>query len=329
MMRVLLALFIPVLCAAQSSTATYRTDNLNGGRVNTGSVSTSNGDSTERMQSINGRMVPLEQTSEKVLRDDASGKVVERIIKRYDSTGKLIETQRVLSEETPVRNGAKTMKESVSVTDYNGRSREIERRTTQTQTTGNTTTTNISVDRSNPNGAFQPAERRNIVATGDDRKQESHEVVQMPDLNGRMRDAARTDSITQVTGDRKVSNSTTFEPDATGKMALKEQKVETTVKRPGGETVETSLYSPNATPQMRSAMESNVHIREQRIVERQIGADGSVRESTSVRRPGADPDRLGPAQKISETACSGKCRPDAPKPEPAKPTATASTAKRN
>ncbi|MFM2125576.1 MAG: hypothetical protein RL328_2027 [Acidobacteriota bacterium] len=321
MMRVLFALTIPALCLAQSTTATYRTDNLNGGRGSAGNIQKSNGDATERMQSINGRLVPLEQTSERILRDDADGKVVERTIKRYDSTGKLLETERVVAEESPVRNGSKTVKESVTLTDLSGRAREIERRTTQSQTSGNTTTTSIAVDRSNPNGAFQPAERRSIVTTGDDKKQESHEVVQMPDLNGRMRDAARTDSTTQVTGDRRVSNSTRFEPDATGKMALREQKVETTVKRPGGEVVETSLYAPNATAVMRSSMDSKVQIREQRIVERQVGADGTVKESESVRRPTADPDRLGPAQKISEVVCSGKCIPDGPKPEAPKPAA--------
>ena len=72
MMRVLWALTIPVLCVAQSATTSYRTDNLNGGRSSTGSVERSAGSSTERSQSINGRMVPLEQTSERIVRDDAS-----------------------------------------------------------------------------------------------------------------------------------------------------------------------------------------------------------------------------------------------------------------
>ena len=62
MMRVLFALTIPALCLAQSTTGTYRTDNLNGGRASGANVQKSNGDTTERMQSINGRLVDRKST---------------------------------------------------------------------------------------------------------------------------------------------------------------------------------------------------------------------------------------------------------------------------
>ncbi len=42
---------------------------------------------TVTTQSINGRTVPMEQVEEQVLRNDSSGKVTERIVRRYDPQG--------------------------------------------------------------------------------------------------------------------------------------------------------------------------------------------------------------------------------------------------
>ena len=49
-------------------------------------------------------------------------------------------------------------------------------------------------------------------------------------------------------------------------------------------------------------------IKEQQIIVRTPGADGSVTETMSVRRPTlADQSHLGPATQISQTVCTGKC----------------------
>ena len=50
-------------------------------------------------QSINGRTVPMEQVEERVLRNDASGKVTERIIRRYDPQGNALPPARETIEE--------------------------------------------------------------------------------------------------------------------------------------------------------------------------------------------------------------------------------------
>lgn len=336
-MRVLFALMAPALLLAQSATTNYRSDNVNGGKVAVGKRENGAGDTTERRKSVNGRLVPNEQTTEKVIRDDANGKVIERTIKHFDEGGRLVQTERVVSEQGPVRGGAQTIRESVSVSDVSGRFVETERRTTESKTAGTTTTVDVSVDRSNPNGKFQPAERRTTVTTGTPQAQQIHGSLQLPDLNGRFQEAERTDGTVQVSGDKKVSNVTRYEPDATGRMALKEQKVETTTKRAGSEVVETNIYSNQVAAQIRSGASGGPRIVEQQVLERKLGSDGSVSESLSVRRVGSDPDRLGEARKISEIVCTGKCLPDAPKPvdapkpavapaKPAPPT-TAATAK--
>src|SRR3974390_1030526 len=69
---------------AQSATSTYIGD-INGNRTEASSTVTERSPSTtattERWQAINGRSVPLEQVSEKVLHDGPDGKVTERIVK--------------------------------------------------------------------------------------------------------------------------------------------------------------------------------------------------------------------------------------------------------
>jgi hypothetical protein len=54
-------------------------------------------------------------------------------------------------------------------------------------------------------------------------------------------------------------------------------------------------------------------LREQEIVEQQVRRDGTVVETTTVRRGDlSDRGRLGPPQLVSEVVCSGNCLAPAP-----------------
>jgi hypothetical protein len=49
-------------------------------------------------------------------------------------------------------------------------------------------------------------------------------------------------------------------------------------------------------------------LREQLVIEQDVAADGSVVETTSVRRVSlSDPNRLGPYERVSEVVCRGQC----------------------
>ena len=79
------------LCAQSSVTSSTQVD-VNGHRIPNGPevITSKSGNDTQTtvtMQSINGRQVPLERVEEKVVREDASGRVVERLIRRYDPQG--------------------------------------------------------------------------------------------------------------------------------------------------------------------------------------------------------------------------------------------------
>src|SRR5258706_4814923 len=98
-----LFVFAGGLLLAQSSSTSYLTD-LNGRRVEAiATVATKAApgttETTELLRSVNGREVPLEQVETRVIRDDAGGKVVEKIVRRYDQTGRLASTERELTEE--------------------------------------------------------------------------------------------------------------------------------------------------------------------------------------------------------------------------------------
>ena len=83
--------FLILFLAQAANTYTTTTTDVNGNRVAGPVISETRSktasDITERSQSINGRLVPRERIEERVVRDDASGKVTERITRPYDQTG--------------------------------------------------------------------------------------------------------------------------------------------------------------------------------------------------------------------------------------------------
>src|SRR5438105_13243939 len=96
-------------------------------------------DHTERFQSINGRQVPVEQVTERVISDDANGKVTERIVQKFDPTRRPASTERVMIQETKLPGGGSTVRETTYRNDINGGQREDARTTTETRASGSTT----------------------------------------------------------------------------------------------------------------------------------------------------------------------------------------------
>ena len=103
--------------------------------------SRTNGTTTEVSTSLNGVQVPLEQSEEKVISESATGKVTERTIRKYDSTGRLSSIERVRTEEEKSSGSGSTVHETTWRSDINGNLNEAERRTVETRVSGATTTT--------------------------------------------------------------------------------------------------------------------------------------------------------------------------------------------
>jgi hypothetical protein len=319
-----LVLSLIAALAGQSSTTTAIKD-LNGNRTEGPSVSTSaTGERTERFQSINGRQVPLEQMVDRVVREDATGKVTERIVKKFDSNGQPVATERVMIEESKLPGGGSTVRETTYRSDVNGSLREAERKTTETRVAGSTTTASTVVDRPTMNGAFQTVEKRSAVTDGPADNQHTTESVYQRDLSGGFQERLRTVKTASKLDAAARETTANYEPGMNGQLQLASQSDSTTSKLADGTQVtKTDLFAKTVAGNVQDSTGA-MRVKEEQIVQRRTNPDGSIVETLSVRRPSvSDPNRLGDLQKLSETVCKGKCQPDAKPAQPAKPPADA------
>ena len=294
---------------AQSNTATYLTD-INGRRIETSAASASDGERTELSQSINGRRVPLEQTETRVLSKTASQTVTETTVRKFDRAGALISTERIV-EDRQTHPGGSTLRATIYRTDVNGRMQEDEQRVVETQVQGPTSTSDVVIMRPGLTGSFQPFEKRRVVTTTEGDTTQEATSIYRPSQAGQFFEAQRTLTDKKKAGNTVRENTAAYELDLTGKMQLANQTVSTTTTGSDGSTsTELNVYERNSLGRPRDE-QGGQKIDEQRLIERVKAPDGSVRETTSIRRATlADPNHLGDPRKISETICTGKC--DAP-----------------
>jgi hypothetical protein len=310
-MRVLpcLFLFTAAIVAGQEYTR-YATD-VNGTRVldSQSLVVKAPGDvaRTERVQSANGRMVPFEQTEERVVKDGPDGKVVERIVKRFDAEGRPSQTEKTVIEQS---NDGSRLKTSTYRSDINGRMELAERTSAEIVKSGSTTTSNTLVERPTLNGGLQTVERRESVVNQSGTTKQENLVIQRRDPNGSFVEAVREVREQQKLNGKTVDNTAIYEPGLSGQLQLSRQAVATTTELPGGRTVtELNLFRPSM-PGQSPDITGRQQLYEQQMIERKASNSGFV-ETLSVRRPSlSDPTRLGPAQQLYETVCKGKCNPD-------------------
>jgi hypothetical protein len=309
------------LAAAQSVATTYTTD-INGNRVAAATVVASAQpgaeEATQITQSINGRTVPMQRTETRVLSKDANGSVVETIVRKYDPNGQVGSTERVVTE-TQTRPNGSTVHATTYRSDVNGNMAAAERSTVESEKQGGVTTTQSVTERPAPGGSFQAVEKTTRVSEVSGDKTHDDEIVYRRALGsgGDFSQAVRDVKDITHTGNVITETSAHYEPVATAsQMRLVQQSQSTTTKHPdGSETSQVNLYGSSWTGNV-SDGDAPLALREQDIIERQKGPGGNVTEILSVRRPTpADPNRLGPATKVSETVCTGKCAPDEKAPD--------------
>jgi hypothetical protein len=311
----LLAIAGGVLAMAQSATSVSTVD-INGHRIETPVARSSDDTHTQVSRSLNGREVPLEQTDEHVVSESADRKVTERVIRKFDPTGQLQTTEKVLIQEQKRPDGSSTVQATTYRTDVNGHMQEAERSTTESRKQGDSTVAETVVARPTINGSFETTEKRSVTSQTSGDVTQENETVYRRTGNGDFYPALRDVKEQRRAGDKITENAAFYEPDVTGQLALARQTTSTTVKSPdGSELTEVNLYARGAdgTVQDNRAPQQ---IKEQQIISREKGPGGAIVETLSVRRPSlADPTHLGGVQKISETVCTGKCDPDVKPPD--------------
>ena len=295
------------LAFGQSVVTTYSTD-VNGNRVAGSSMVSNDGQHTQITRSINGRQVPAEQTTERVISESPAGRVVEKITKRFDQNGQIASTDRTVTEEQKLSNGSVT-RSTVYHGDVNGEMHEAERRTVEVHAQGSTVNTQTEIARPDLSGSFQTAEKRSSSSETANNTTHTDDTVYRRSENGGFYPAVRDVSDTTKSGSQVVEKSAHYEQRDNQQLQLMGQTVSTTVKQPNGSSVsEVSLYGANSEDGRAHDNQTGLHLREQQTVERIPGPGGSVTEIVTARRPTiSDPGRLGPSTKISETVCTGKC----------------------
>ena len=267
---------------------------------------------TEKTRSINGREVPLERVEEHVVRDDASGKVIERYIKRFDPTGNPMQSTKEIIEEQKQPGGGATVRTTTYQGDVNGRLQASERSVTQRQKSGSTETADTVVERPTLNGGFETVTRQSVVRVKEANGYQESTTNYRRNGNGDFLPATKVTVEHVESGPQATENAAEYEIGPLGELRLHSQKVQTTVKRPDGSLdIQLSVFGQNVAGRAGSMDSGKLTLQEQDIIERKRVSGNAVVESFSLRRPTiADPNQLGPLQHVSDTTCRGKCDPD-------------------
>jgi hypothetical protein len=309
-----LFVLIPAALCAQSSTVTINVD-INGHRVESApSVTTTEGDKTILNQSINGRLVPKEQTETRVLSETPTEKVTETFDRKFDQTGQLTLTERTLTTEQKRTDGGTSTNASVYRSDINGGMPEVERRQIETHPQGpGSTESDVTIARPSDNGGLQNVEQRKILTTTGPNSTHEDQTVYLKSTNGDFVARRRTVTDSQKSNDKTEASVANYETDYLGHMALlSSENTTTVVSKDGKQEIERNLYA-SASDGVARDDQGGQKIKEQQIIVRTPGPDGTVTETVSVRRPTlAEQTHLGPPVQISETVCTGKCDPGKP-----------------
>ncbi|HUQ95488.1 MAG TPA: hypothetical protein VM120_27660 [Bryobacteraceae bacterium] len=303
---------LAVLCLplAGQQVTNYRTD-INGRRVADGTTAAvTGGNTTTRMevtQSINGRQIPKEIVEERVVSSDATGRVVERVVRRFDQNGNPAQAEKQRIEEKKNADGSVSSLATVYRQDINGRFELSERRRTEASKMGDTTTANVQVERPTLNGSLETVEKQVQVATDGKTAAKADVTTYRKDQTGRFVESWRsvTDSADQ--NGQRVENQAEYEPGENGRLRLAGQTVSRIRKNTDGtESREVDIFR---NVPGRAETVAAPALRERQVIEQRKVGDQLI-ETTLVQRPTiSDPNHLGAPVKIGERICTGaKCK---------------------
>ncbi len=266
------------------------------------------------MKNANGREVPQEKVEEKVVEGPGGARTIERVTRRFDNDGQPLPPEKTIIQEVKRSDGSVSVTTAVYRADLNGRLALSERTSVETQSAGSATKSQMIVERPNVSGQLEPVEKRIANTTGSAGQSETEETVFRKDSNSRFSEAARNVLRQRKENGVTVEQSDEFEAASTGSLQLSRQTVSRVRVHPDGSETRVVDVFGKAAPG-RAVSGEGMQLRERQIIDRKPTSGGFV-ESFSIQRPSLASSReLGPAQKISETVCTGKCAA----PSPAKP----------
>lgn len=302
------------LAAQQSSVSTTTQIDINGNRVADGpqisrTKSPTGSVVTETRQSVNGRSVPLEQVEERVVREDASGKVTERIVRRFDPQGNPLPTVKETIEEQKRPDGSSTIQSTTYRGDINGGMQLAEKATTESRKTDAGETSETIVQRATGDG-LQTVEKRNENVVKRASGYQAESTTYRSDGNGGFYTAVRQTTDHTEQNSKASENKAEYEAGPGGQLQLHSQTVTETVTHPDGSQEAVVQIFGNNVPGTVTGNDSALKLQEQQVIETAPGPNDTVVQTLSVRRPSvSDPQTLGPSRQLSQTVCQGDCKP--------------------
>jgi hypothetical protein len=300
------------LAAQQSNVTSTTSVDINGNQVADGprisqTRSATGSVITETRQSINGGSVPVERVEERVLRDDASGRVVERLVRRYDPQGNAMPSVKETIEERKNPDGSSTTQSTTSRGDINGNMQVIERTITDSRPSGAGEISQTVVQRPTANG-LETVEKREEVIVKQGKDYQSEATTYRNDGNGGFYAAVKQTTEHKEQNGQASDSSAEYESTVNGQTELHSQTVTETVTRPdGSKDAVVNIYGRNVPG---TVSDSGLKLQEQQVIETTPGPNHTVVQTLSVRRPTvSDPQSLGPARQLSQTVCQGDCKP--------------------
>jgi len=308
---VLFFVLVTQVMLAQTAVREFTPD-ANGNMVPREMAVASDGDHALLKQSVNGVQVPVEQSETRTLSEGLNGKVTETIVHHYGPDGEILSTDRIVTEEHKRADGGSSVQATIQHSDLNGTYKEVERRSTDTQVQGKTSTSETTISRIGLDGTLTPEEKRKVVTSGDQKESHQEEEVYKVSASGLFTQSARnvTDQKSMPDG-KNTSQTAHYEVDYDGRIALDNLKVTTSVKAPDGSQItEVNTYGYQAGRTRGDADPQGLQSQARTV--RSMNPDGTISEKLTVALPSlSDSNRLGPANIVSEKVCAGKC--DEPK----------------
>jgi len=304
---VLTILITPLAAQQESRARSVTTIDLNGRpqiSYSSSEVRSESGSNVvETSRSPNGREVRRESVEERVLRDDASGRVVERIIHRYDADGRPGPPEKIRIEEKLDADGSRHTESSVYRADLSGRLELSERTRSSASASGAVET---ALERPTLNGGMEVVEREKTVKRESSGTTESETIVYRKNANGGFSEAVRVRTVATKSGDAETSEQTRWEPDPSGRFVVSGKTVRRTVKNPdGSQTEETDVYSLFSVGRTADANADQPRLQEQIRKLRRPGDGKTSVETTSVRaRLPNDPSRFSDYAVVSTVTVS-------------------------
>ncbi|MBK9170069.1 MAG: hypothetical protein IPM24_21765 [Bryobacterales bacterium] len=257
----------------------------------------------ELTRTINSRTVPLESSEDKVISQDATSKVVERIVRRYDQNGNPGPPERIRIEERTNADGSKTLTTTSYRGNLSGGSEVAGRTRTHIRKIGNVETKVHEVEQATLNGGLQMVERTQSEERFSGDNSELKETVYRQGVNGRFEPVSSQVSQKTKIGNVKTVDATVFEADLNGRMSLAERTIGKKTERADGSAVEeVEVYSTRFATAAGDVNARQPRLQQQIVRETVPGPDNTTVETTSVRaRLVNDPSRFGPYEKIVQT----------------------------